>query len=280
MADLRALQERFFSLVTAREDVPGALARLGLGPEDAARLVRGDARLDAAGRIGIYNDMYFLRLLDVLRDDFSDLAQALGEDDFRALTADYLEAHPPVTPSLRHLGRALPAFLAGHELGRSRPWLADLAAFEWARADAFDRPDAEPLTLAALAQLPPEALAALPLTAVPSAAWLDAGFAVDEIWRRLEAEPALAPPARPVRILVWRQGTDVVHRRAGSIEATVLPALIATATPGAAPVPFAALCESLGEGRAVEDAARIAFELLAKWAREGLLARTEVGPGT
>ena len=83
-------------------------------------------RLDPTERVGIYQTMYFWRLLEVLREDFPKLATALG-DDFESLARDYLAAHPSEHPSVRHVGDRLPGFVATHALVRARPWLADLA---------------------------------------------------------------------------------------------------------------------------------------------------------
>jgi uncharacterized protein (UPF0276 family) len=267
---LRELQSRFFALVTAREDVPGALERLALTPAAAEALSPGDARLDAVGRIGIYNDMYFLRLLDVLRDDFAALAAVLGEDDYRTLVADYLEAHPPRDHSLRDLGGALPAFVTTHHLLGQRPWLAELAAFEWARADVFDARDADALTLADVQAMPPDDIASLALRAVPGFRLVDVGHSVDETWRSVDRDLDLVlPRPEPLHLVVWRAGMDVVHRRAGAVERALLPSLIAGTT-------FGALCDQLGQqddATGVEEAAQTAFQLLGSWLSGGLLQR-------
>ena len=293
MAELRALQERFFALVTAREDVAGALARLGLDRAAAEALVASDRRLDATGRIGIYNDMYFMRLRGVLAQDFTALRAVLGEDDFRALVADYLDAFPPRDPCLRDFARDLPGFVAAHRddnpLFAGRPWLADLAALEWARADQFDRPDAAVLTLGDLQALAPEQFASLQLHAVPASAIVDCGFAVDQLWRSIDddddddgeadadrgddedvsdADPRpVDPPAPgPLRLLVWRFGLDVYHRRALADEAALLPTLLTGTS-------FGALCEQLGQDRSLEAAAQAAFALLSAWTKDGLLRK-------
>jgi Putative DNA-binding domain len=285
-AALAALQRQFFALVAAREEVPEALVRLGLDARVVEAMVAGDARLDAIGRVGIYNDMYFFRLLGVIADDFPALARVLGRRDFRALIADYLEAFPPRDYSLRDLGRALPGFVAGHSLALVRPWLPDLAALEWARADLFDRVDAAPLATADLAEIAPEAFATLPLLAVPASGIVDVGYAVDEIWRACnraadadtseaaeeaatdeDAPLVIAPPrAERVRFCVWRSGGDIFHRRASDLEAPLLPAL-------AAGTSFGALCEVIGQGRTPEEAAPLAFKLLVSWLKRGLVRR-------
>jgi uncharacterized protein (UPF0276 family) len=264
---LQDLQSSFFALVTAREDVAGALARLQLTPAAVEVLAPGDARLDAVGRIGIYNDMYFLRLVDVLRDDYAAVAAVLGEDDYRALVADFLEAHPPRDRALRELGRALPAFLREHPFSARHPFLPDLAAFEWARADVFDAPDVTPLALADLQQLPPETFPQLALRALPGLRLCDVTHAVDDTWRSVDRDqPLVLPEPQPQRLIVWRPAMDVVHRRAVDDEHDLLPSLLAGTS-------FGALCDRLGEGRDVEQAAQAAFELLARWLSGGLLQR-------
>src|SRR5439155_929151 len=84
----------------------------------------------------------FWRLVDALREDFPKLATVLGDGGFADLVRGYIRAHPSTAPSIRHLGRALPDFLAGYQPA----YLADLARLEWTRLQVFDAPDATPLT--------------------------------------------------------------------------------------------------------------------------------------
>src|SRR5437899_3714823 len=102
--------------------------------------------LAPAERVHVYAGMYLWRLVDALRGDFPKLATVLGDDGFADLVRGYVAAHPSTEPSIRHLGRALPAFLAGYQPA----YLADLACLEWTRLEPFDAPDATPLTAAEL----------------------------------------------------------------------------------------------------------------------------------
>jgi hypothetical protein len=267
---LRALEERFLAVITGRDDAATNLARLGLAPAEAGGWVVDDERAPALERLEVYTDMYFLRLRDALLEDFPKLGAVLGEGDFHDLVVDYLAAHPPDSASLRELGARLPGFLAGHALGRARPWLPDLAALEWARADVFDRADARPLTLGELRALPPERFAGLPLSPVPAHAVCAVAAGVDEVWRRIEdGAPAGEPSPGASILLVWRQGVVVLHRRVESEEGEVLGMVLAGTT-------FGALCERLAEGRTPEAAARAAFEILGRWiAGELVVAREE-----
>jgi hypothetical protein len=235
---LRETQERLFALITAPESVTTM-------PEARApveEIVVGDARRSAVERVDIYANMYFFRLLDVLRADYPMVAEALGEPRFHNLATAYLQAHPSEHPSVRYVGRHLASLLDG--------WMAELARLEWARVEAFDGPDPDPLTLDDLRALPPDAFATLPLTWVPGTSLLRCQFSVDEEDRTREA---------PRTIAVWRQGVTVYHRALDPDEEL-------------APT-FGLVCERLAAAGDAEAAATRAFALLGRWVADGMIER-------
>ena len=132
-------------------------------------MVVGDARLSAVDRLDVYASMYFVRIHDVLREELARTAAAVGDEAFHDLVTDYLQACPPSHPSLREAGARLPAFLATHALAVDRPWLAELARLERARLEVFDGPDAEPVSIASLREVPPERFGALRLHLIAGA---------------------------------------------------------------------------------------------------------------
>src|SRR6187402_3614901 len=77
-------------------------------------------------RMLVYRRGVFARMLESLSDDFPQIAQTLGDQEFRALISDYLAAHPSRYSSLAELGRDFPAWIA-----KIKPVLADLAELEW-----------------------------------------------------------------------------------------------------------------------------------------------------
>ena len=101
-------------------------------------LVRGCDESERKTRIRVYSDAYYLRLRDVLREDFPRVAALLGPERFEDAASGYLEVFPSTEPSVRHLGRALAEFLRGRE--EIPKCLADLAQLEWARVEVFDAP--------------------------------------------------------------------------------------------------------------------------------------------
>jgi hypothetical protein len=269
---LAELQRRFFELVTGAEGVAKELAARGIAEPALAALVAGDERASAVERLDVYANMYFFRILDVLRGDYPKLVAVLGDDTFHNLATDYLQAHPSRHPSLRFVGAALPEFLASHAAVAGRPWVRELAALEWARVDVFDRTDAPVLSREALADVAPEAFAALALAPVPACALVPAAFTVEDVWRAVEDDVERAPPA-PVAapaghaLLVWRRGVTVHHRAVEASERRALELLLGRPS-------FGELCAALGEALGSDDAAAtLAARCLGQWLGDELLAR-------
>ena len=259
-------QARFATLVTARDSVAEIAARDGDARAAVDTMIVGDARLSAVERLDVYASMYFVRIHDVLRGDYARTLAVVGGEAFHGLVTDYLEACPPRDPSLREAGARLPGFLAGHALGRARPWLAELARLERARLEVFDGPDATPLSIAVLSQLPPARFAGLRLALVPAHRVLAARFAIAETWR--SDDPASVAPPRETSetLIVWRRDGEVFHRPADADEAHWFPRL--SAPDGVA---FEVVCAQLADTRGLVGSAARAFELLARWAGEDLI---------
>jgi len=238
---LRELQAAFWRSLAGG---PG-----GDADPDLVRVVCAGGALAPGERIGIYAGMYRFRIVDALAEDFPKLAGFLGREAFTDLAQAYLAGHPSTEPSIRHIGRALPAFL----VGREPAWLADLARLEWIRLDVFDAPDAVPLTLDALRRVPPEEWAALRFTPVPGFAQLVTEWPVQQLWE--ESPSPLAPGRTALR--VWRDGFLVYQSVMDAGEERALSQLVAGA-------PFGVVCE------AVDDPAEAAA-LLLRWIEDGIV---------
>jgi hypothetical protein len=262
---LADVQAWLHELVTTRESVATTIA--ARGPEARRALdeiVDGDTRLPATARLEIYADMYFVRLRDVLRDEYPKCVALLGAAAFHELVVDYLLARPPSHPSLRELGARLPTFLAEHPIDAARPWAADLARLERARLELCDGADAETLTIESLRARPPEQFAPLRLDLIPCCVLLAPRFDVTALWRA--GDPAaIVPVAATAALLVWRRELEVLHRAADGEEAVWLRRL------AAGDVSFELLCAGLVQGRSDEAAAARAFELVGRWASDRLL---------
>jgi hypothetical protein len=265
---LAETQRLLWQLISARDGVTPALRQLNMTERDLGELIRGDDRLSPSARLDIYANMYFFRLRDILRGDYPTVAAWLGEDGFHNLVTEYLLACPSTHQSVRNVGARLPAFL-GARAAPEQAWLTELAQLELARLDVFDGPEAQVLTVEQLRALPAAEFVTLPLQLIPCHRLLDVQFAVDELWREVDAglaegqEPT-PPPAEPRALLVWRQEIAVFHRPVDALERAAL----VRAHDGA---PFGHVCELLAEQLPMEEAGPRAFQLLANWAGDGLL---------
>jgi hypothetical protein len=267
----------------------------------AEALVKGDARADAATRVGVYADAYRLRLLEVLGNDYPALKRLAGDALFEQLGRAYIESHPSLTPSVRWFGRFLPEFLLGFlvsdaaalppanaPLPRSgsgwwgagspeRAWgaspvFADLALFEWKQGEAFDAPDAAAIGIEAVAAVPPESWPEMRLLLHPSLRRLELLWNAPALVQAHQAAAPLPAPAcgiAPRAWLLWRgTGLDVCWRSLGADEAAALDA----AADGGS---FGAICERLCDWVEAEQAALHAAGLLKRWVADGLVVELE-----
>jgi hypothetical protein len=274
MPTLRVTQDLLWTLITAPEGVGAALA--GAPGEPLARAleqtVRGDDRLSAVERLDIYANMYFYRLLDVLKDDYPAVLAVAGDAAFHNLVTDYLLVHFPSHPSLRFAGEHLPAFVATHALAARYPFLADLACLEWAMVEAFDAADAAILSAADLTPVPAEQWAALRFLPHPSLRTVHSQWRVDRIRRRVDAEQEPgAADGEAVTIAVWRRGLRVVYRALDAVEASALGRLVNGAT-------FGEACSNVAETMDEADAAERLASGLAGWVEEGLFRSADLKP--
>lgn len=138
--------------VTAGVDSAAARDQIVLTSNQADRVVTRSRALTALERLDIYNRAYFGRLLECLREEYSVLAAALGNDVFDAFAVAYLEKHPSQSYTLGRLGESFPEYLEetrpcnGSDAGATADWpdfMIDLARLERTVNEVFDGPGAE-----------------------------------------------------------------------------------------------------------------------------------------
>jgi hypothetical protein len=224
--------------------------------------------------LDVYRDGYALRLIEVLENDYPGLVAMAGPQDFDYMARAYIAAHPSPFRSVRWYGGKLAEFLASTPPFDKSPDAIEMARFEWALGDAFDAPNATPITAKALMALAPEAWETLSFTALPSLKRLELAFEVPQAWqRRDEQEPGnleVEPAAGPTPWVIWRPEFVSSFRSLERDEAPMLDALLAGR-------PFPEMCESLiaalrDEGVGEEQAAARAASRLRGWIEEGMIA--------
>lgn len=245
-------------------------------PHAGVETLLDDARpVRAARGMRVYSDAYTAGLRRALETNFATLARVLRADDFDALAAAYLRAHPPRSHAFPALGAALPEFLREHPLAASyavaREALADVAALEQAQLDANFTAlpaDANPLAPAALAAIAPDDWDGARFTFRPD---LQIVRASHDVLPAVEAAGRGADPPHPERgetaWLVYRAGEKVRSERCDVDEACALDAL-------AAGEPFATACAALAARRsdfAEQKVVAIVVRALAAACERGLV---------
>jgi hypothetical protein len=251
---LNEVQRLFWEAIASR---PG---RAPIAPA-FVRLVRGADDSDRKTRIRVYSDAYYLRLRDVLREDFPKVSALVGAEQFDEVVALYLETCPSEQPSVRHLGRALAAFFRRRE--DMPKCLADLAELEWARVEVFDAPDAECATIDELATVSTDAWPTLRFSTIPAIQTLRLKYPAHQLWSDSQS---LEVQAAETSLRIWRKNNLLVlHAPMDERESAALPKMISGET-------FAAICETFADLPEME-AAREATALLARWLEDGIIAR-------
>lgn len=225
--------------------------------------------------LSVYQDAYAARLIAALRDNYTVLHRALGDEQFDALARAYLQAQPSRQPSIRWFGDRLAGFMAGDYAERlPHPSLVDIARMDWALRGAFDGADAALLRPELLMAVAPEDWPGLVFRLHPTVSQQPLAWAVEPAWRALRAydpeaggeAPALAEPAPLAHVLlVWREGLETRWRSLGPLEAQLLQAV-------AEAQPFAAICAVAAQTVDAEAAAAAVVQALQRWLAEGLLA--------
>jgi hypothetical protein len=181
---LRDVQKRFAAVVmrpltpdwtTQPVWVDGRSSR-----EVVEEFIKPNDRMTALERIELYNKQYWYRLIDIMYEDYPGLAAILGDKRFHAFCEAYLQKHPSRSGLLRNLGKPLVGFIEKNpELTAPYTEMAyDMARFEWAQVEAFDRAEKPALRPEDLAGRDPTTTT---LSVQPFVSLLDLNYAVDKL---------------------------------------------------------------------------------------------------
>ncbi len=264
--NLKNLQSLLYRLITAPSGVAeGLAAERDLGASGLDAIVLGDDRLSSEGRVDIYANMYFYRILDALKEDFPATLAVLGDDNFHNLVTGYLLEHPPTDPSITDSGSHLAEYLHDHPLRKEAPFAADLAKLERATVEVFLGPDAPALDPDALRAVAAEDWPAMKLKLHPSAQILTLDWQVSDLLRAVEEHRPWNPPNQATtKVLIWRANARVAHRDLDPTEATALEAAAHTAT-------FTEICDIVARTAADQDPITKMNQLLSRWLSNNLL---------
>jgi hypothetical protein len=257
MSDLAQLQREFAE-------------HLRTGTETVAERIAATERVDVATRLGIYAEAYRLRLLEALTTDYPALREALSMEAFVTLANAYITAHPSTYYSLRYFGGHMSQFLRETADYADRPWLAELAEFEWTLSAVFDAADASPYTLEQASVLSPAFWPSMRLCLHPTVRRLNCRWNVAAFW---QAVPDWQESESAVPWLLWRKDLRVYFRSLDEIECRALDLSLAGAD-------FSALCVALSELLPETEVPLRVAGLFRAWIVEALLSDVEIGSST
>jgi hypothetical protein len=183
-------------------------------------------------RLGIFRNNTVLSLTTALAATFPVAVALIDRRFFDFAAASFIAAHPPREARLAAYGAEFPRFLRRFSAMAKFPFVADVAALEWAIAAVLNAEER-----AAAVELDAKTIALQPCLR-----FAVSRFDVAAIWRKFQAGKLdEADPLRrkPTRIAVWRQGDKV---------------RIAELTP-----PTFAFWRTLARGRPLDSAAAAAF---------------------
>jgi len=139
-------------------------------------------------RFDVHRNNRAVSLIEALEANFPVVRRLVGNDFFHAAAKAYIRRHPPRSPVLLLYGETFGAFLEDFEPARDVSYLGDVARLEWARLNAFHAADAEPLSVARLAEVPRERLAELRFTLHPSLQLLASRWPIASLWAGDDAD--------------------------------------------------------------------------------------------
>lgn len=234
---------------------------------DIAQHIQSTETMSNHRRLNIYHYGYRARLSDVLAADYEMLCLLLGRDTFDELARDYIDHWPSEHPSLRFFGQHFAHYLTTTTLGQQSPYLAELAALEWAFVEAFDAKDNPALTFDALLAIDAQSWPTASFQLHPSAMFVPLTWNVVECWAQLKADLPISTPAlltEPAGALVWRQDLKILYRSLSPVETAVFR----QATQGAT---FGTLCETLLAWYSEEETVTQAAQIVTQWVQAGLI---------
>ena len=223
---------------------------------DGAAHFQSDARLDAAGRMQIYADMYETRLLEAMQHDFPWTAQLIGDAAFVEVVRAYVHAHPLRAFTLREVGAHFPEFLTMQNL---RADVAEVARLERMRGAVSIAADTEVLAVEVLGRYGPN-IVEMRCVFSPT---MQHVAAVHDVCGVIDALVATRMPpevvAQACELVAWRRDDQVFHTALGGPAAEALRAASAGES-------IAAVCDVFA---ACPQPAQAAFAALGAWFSDG-----------
>jgi hypothetical protein len=171
---------------------------------------------DSAERLAIYRNNFLISLGEALKANFPVTLQLLGAEFFEQAARRFVLAQPPQRPCQFEYGAGLADYLRDLPHLATRPYIVDVARFEFARIAAYNAPVEPAVTPEALVGLSPERLETLPIRRARHAVIIAVRAPVLALWQAHQVpEPDFAGidmAARPHALLVCRPEQALMYQ--------------------------------------------------------------------
>jgi hypothetical protein len=254
----------------ASEAVASEAARAELEPGEIGRVILPSKTLTSVERVGVYQGMYLLRMVEALENDFPAVAHFLGAESFAELVAAYVAAHPSRSYTLNRLGDRFPEFVRTWPRIRRRPFLFDLARLEALVTEVFDAPESPAWPAEQIARIPEEDWGRAvfrPIDALRLGAF---GHPVNAYFQSVKDENHDHPETVRKRtwVAVYRKNYEVWRLELDQPAYELLRALVRGR-------PFATAVAAATRGAQGSPGDRL-FRWLRDWVAEGMFTRVEL----
>ena len=196
---------------TADEAVHAPAASAELDPASIEGVIRPSKTLSAVERVGVYQGMYLLRMMEALEGDYPAVAHFLGSEVFAELVERYAGAHPSVSYTFNRFGVRFPEFIRDSKWLRRRAVLTDLARLERAVTEVFDAPQSPAWPAREIESIPEARWPSLVLNPIAAFRLLELAYPVNAYLQSVKEgnhdHPEL--PRRKSRVAVYRKGYEV-----------------------------------------------------------------------
>jgi hypothetical protein len=220
-------------------------------------------------RVAIYADGFYLRLEETLHSDYEILASILGGNKFTKMCIQYIDCYPSQSYTLNFFGQHLEAFLKKTQPYNKKPYLSEIASFEWAQSQSITTNDTDLLSVNDLQSVPvnewPENRFYLhPSSTILTMHWNS--LELIEAVRKNNPIPFAKKLKAPQHVLVWRRQRETRYCKLKYLDYILMKAILSKAT-------FLEICEQLSQKMPEEKVPTYLVKELHAWLQEQLLTK-------
>lgn len=187
---------------------------------DPEIVVLPSKQLKSLDRLSIYANMYFLRLIEVMSNEFPTVCHVLGVELFNDVVKDYVIRYPSTYYNLNRLGSKFPHYLYGEAQDIPyQKFVASVACVERAMEDVFDERYVERISFEKIQNIPNDKWDEICLQINPALRLLELDYPVNGYMTAVRENRHMDIPAHEKTYIViyrsnhqvWREDLDPIR---------------------------------------------------------------------